>query len=209
MPACPRPRVGSSDTKTTAPRARITRSPSRRREHAAPGAPLLPARYRDLGRIAAGGFGEIRRVYDAELDRVVAMKVLHAGVARAPRLEAARGAVSGADRAGRALGRARAGREGGVSSRAAGGGGAGGGGLLCAGGVVLDRGGRRGAGQLAGAADLGGRVRGAALSGDQRGPSWRSGSPPSSPSLGDAQRVTGTTSINSRQTSSSASATSG
>ena len=53
-----------------------------------PGAPALPARYTDLGRIAAGGFGEIRRVHDAELDRVVAMKLLRPDVARAPSLEA-------------------------------------------------------------------------------------------------------------------------
>lgn len=36
----------------------------------------LPERYRDLGRIAAGGFGEIRRVQDTLLDRVVAMKLV-------------------------------------------------------------------------------------------------------------------------------------
>ncbi|MEZ4300481.1 MAG: bifunctional serine/threonine-protein kinase/formylglycine-generating enzyme family protein [Polyangiaceae bacterium] len=37
----------------------------------------LPSRYRDLGVLASGGFGEVRRVHDAELDRAVAMKILH------------------------------------------------------------------------------------------------------------------------------------
>ena len=36
----------------------------------------LPARYRDLGVIATGGFGEVRRVFDRHLERVVAMKLL-------------------------------------------------------------------------------------------------------------------------------------
>lgn len=42
------------------------------------GALELPSRYQDLGRIAAGGFGEVRRVRDLELDRVVVMKLLRA-----------------------------------------------------------------------------------------------------------------------------------
>jgi eukaryotic-like serine/threonine-protein kinase len=66
----------------------MTMAPEAQHAHAAPGTPLLPARYRDLGRIAAGGFGEIRRVYDAELERVVAMKLLRADRTGAPRLEA-------------------------------------------------------------------------------------------------------------------------
>jgi serine/threonine-protein kinase len=48
----------------------------------------LPARYRDQGRIAAGGFGEIRRVHDLQLDRVVAMKLLRADVAGAAQIQA-------------------------------------------------------------------------------------------------------------------------
>jgi len=50
----------------------------------ATGAPArwLPARYQDLGPIARGAFGEVRRVHDTLLDRVVAMKVLHAEHAR-------------------------------------------------------------------------------------------------------------------------------
>ncbi|MEM7248762.1 MAG: bifunctional serine/threonine-protein kinase/formylglycine-generating enzyme family protein [Acidobacteriota bacterium] len=35
-----------------------------------------PSRYRDLGAIASGGMGDVRRVHDHELDRVLAMKVL-------------------------------------------------------------------------------------------------------------------------------------
>jgi eukaryotic-like serine/threonine-protein kinase len=48
----------------------------------------LPERYRDLGRIARGGFGEIRRVHDAEMERVVAMKLLRADIAGAARIQA-------------------------------------------------------------------------------------------------------------------------
>jgi serine/threonine-protein kinase len=56
---------------------------------APPAGPLwLPARYRDQGRIAAGSFGEVRRVYDAELGRVVAMKLLRADVADRAQSEA-------------------------------------------------------------------------------------------------------------------------
>src|SRR5690349_21396599 len=39
--------------------------------------PSLPGRYEDLGEIARGSFGEVRRVRDTLLERVVAMKVLH------------------------------------------------------------------------------------------------------------------------------------
>ncbi|XYI01558.1 SUMF1/EgtB/PvdO family nonheme iron enzyme [Sorangium sp. So ce1128] len=52
------------------------RDPSRR--------PDLPARYEDLGPIASGSFGEVRRVRDTLLDRVVAMKLLRAEHADAP-----------------------------------------------------------------------------------------------------------------------------
>jgi eukaryotic-like serine/threonine-protein kinase len=40
--------------------------------------PPLPGRYEDLGPIAGGSFGEVRRVRDTLLERVVAMKILHA-----------------------------------------------------------------------------------------------------------------------------------
>ncbi|MBK9261368.1 MAG: SUMF1/EgtB/PvdO family nonheme iron enzyme [Polyangiaceae bacterium] len=46
--------------------------------HADAARPVLPGRYEDLGEIARGAFGEVRRVRDTLLDRVVAMKVLHA-----------------------------------------------------------------------------------------------------------------------------------
>ncbi|MCO4745125.1 MAG: SUMF1/EgtB/PvdO family nonheme iron enzyme [Proteobacteria bacterium] len=39
----------------------------------------LPERYEDLGPLGAGGMGEVRRVRDRELSRVVAMKVVKAG----------------------------------------------------------------------------------------------------------------------------------
>jgi serine/threonine protein kinase/formylglycine-generating enzyme required for sulfatase activity len=39
--------------------------------------PPLPLRYRDLGLIARGGFGEVRRALDQHLGRVVAIKLLH------------------------------------------------------------------------------------------------------------------------------------
>ena len=61
----------------------VTGGPAATGETIPPGVPRLPARYRDEGRIAAGGFGEIRRVHDLQLDRVVAMKLLRADVAGA------------------------------------------------------------------------------------------------------------------------------
>ena len=46
----------------------------------------LPPRYRDLGVIARGAMGEIRRVRDLTLDRVLAMKIMHAEAAAKERL---------------------------------------------------------------------------------------------------------------------------
>ncbi|XXX72555.1 bifunctional serine/threonine-protein kinase/formylglycine-generating enzyme family protein [Sorangium sp. So ce134] len=46
----------------------------------------LPARYEDLGPIAGGSFGEVRRVRDTLLDRVIAMKLLRAEHAAQPHL---------------------------------------------------------------------------------------------------------------------------
>jgi len=37
---------------------------------------VLPPRYQDLGRIASGGCGDVRRVLDTQFNRIVAMKVL-------------------------------------------------------------------------------------------------------------------------------------
>jgi formylglycine-generating enzyme required for sulfatase activity len=48
----------------------------------------LPPRYRDLGVIASGGFGEVRRVHDAELERAVAMKLLRGDLAGSARIQA-------------------------------------------------------------------------------------------------------------------------
>ena len=55
---------------------------------AAPGSLALPPRYRDQGCIACGGFGEVRRVHDTHVDRVVAMKLLRAEVAAGERTQA-------------------------------------------------------------------------------------------------------------------------
>ncbi|MEQ1565893.1 MAG: SUMF1/EgtB/PvdO family nonheme iron enzyme [Myxococcota bacterium] len=48
-----------------------------------PSEPELGDRYVDLGRIGVGGFGEVRRVLDRALDRVVAMKILPGGTGAA------------------------------------------------------------------------------------------------------------------------------
>jgi serine/threonine protein kinase/formylglycine-generating enzyme required for sulfatase activity len=50
------------------------------------GAPpvTLPGRYIDLGLAGSGGFGEVRRVRDTALDRVLVMKILHAKASSAP-----------------------------------------------------------------------------------------------------------------------------
>ncbi|RYE88856.1 MAG: serine/threonine protein kinase, partial [Myxococcales bacterium] len=56
-------------------------------DEAAPTAPQLPSRYLDLGPIASGGFGEVRRVLDRHLERTVAMKLLHSDIAEALHLQ--------------------------------------------------------------------------------------------------------------------------
>ncbi len=48
----------------------------------------LPERYQDLCLLGRGGFGEVRRVYDRKLTRVVAMKLLRPYVRDAPRQRA-------------------------------------------------------------------------------------------------------------------------
>ncbi|WP_437677543.1 SUMF1/EgtB/PvdO family nonheme iron enzyme [Sorangium sp. So ce131] len=49
---------------------------------------MLPPRYRDLGLIGRGGFGDVRRVYDVVLDRVAAMKILRSDVGNSERVQA-------------------------------------------------------------------------------------------------------------------------
>ncbi|WP_437588826.1 bifunctional serine/threonine-protein kinase/formylglycine-generating enzyme family protein [Sorangium sp. So ce1000] len=58
-------------------------SPGRREASSQAG---LPGRYEDLGPIAGGSFGEVRRARDTVLDRVVAMKLLRAEHAGEPHL---------------------------------------------------------------------------------------------------------------------------
>ena len=62
---------------------RTADAPARRR-----GSGDLPARYEDLDLIAGGGSGEVRRVRDTLLERVVAMKVLRAAHVGSPRMRA-------------------------------------------------------------------------------------------------------------------------
>lgn len=50
--------------------------------------PPLPERYEDLRLLGRGGFGQVRRVYDRKLERVVAMKLLRPDARAAPRLRA-------------------------------------------------------------------------------------------------------------------------
>jgi serine/threonine-protein kinase len=50
--------------------------------------PPLPERYEDLCLLGRGGFGEVRRVYDRKLERVVAMKLLKHHIRDTPRLRA-------------------------------------------------------------------------------------------------------------------------
>jgi eukaryotic-like serine/threonine-protein kinase len=51
-----------------------------------PPSPPSSSRYKDLGSIAGGSFGEVRRVHDTLLDRVLAMKVLRSTHAQDARL---------------------------------------------------------------------------------------------------------------------------
>ncbi|MFT3776016.1 MAG: bifunctional serine/threonine-protein kinase/formylglycine-generating enzyme family protein [Minicystis sp.] len=70
----PHREAGADETRT----AGATESASAPR--AVDGSPrlVLPGRYEDLGPLAAGAFGEVRRVRDTLLDRPLVMKILHA-----------------------------------------------------------------------------------------------------------------------------------
>ncbi len=52
--------------------------------HDAVDAPTINRRYQDLGPIAEGGMGEVRRVRDNELNRTLAMKVVHTTLLKHP-----------------------------------------------------------------------------------------------------------------------------
>ncbi len=66
----------------------VTDSGVRAREPVETGEPPLPPRYQDLGRIARGASGDVRRVRDLLLGRVLAMKVLRWEHVEAPHMRA-------------------------------------------------------------------------------------------------------------------------
>ncbi len=70
------------------PTVAIKPNPHDSKPPAAPasGALPLPPRFRDVGLLGTGAFGEVRRVYDAELDRTLAMKLLRADAAAIERV---------------------------------------------------------------------------------------------------------------------------
>ncbi|AUX43500.1 protein kinase [Sorangium cellulosum] len=75
--------------------SRIEPTPTLDAGEAPPGSPAapqprarLPGRYEDLGRIASGASGEVRRVRDLHLRRVLAMKLLHFEHVDSPRMRA-------------------------------------------------------------------------------------------------------------------------
>jgi len=68
-------------------RSRLEGAPTERHEPTSAAHPIeMPSRYEDRGLIAEGAMGEVRRVYDRMLARVLAMKVMHAQHATSPRL---------------------------------------------------------------------------------------------------------------------------
>lgn len=72
-------RAGSSDREAAPTLSTQQGSSGEAAGPAGPRAVALPARYEDLGLIGSGAFGDVHRVRDTLLDRVLAMKVLRAG----------------------------------------------------------------------------------------------------------------------------------
>src|SRR5690349_8231374 len=60
-------------------------SPGDAAAEATPGARVFADRYEDRGRIARGGMGEVRRVFDHALGRALAMKVMSWEMVDSPR----------------------------------------------------------------------------------------------------------------------------
>ncbi len=76
------PSRGDGEAKSIGPIATMFESGvEERSEH---DRPALPGRYKDLGVIAQGAFGEVRRVHDTLLDCTLAMKLLHGARADLP-----------------------------------------------------------------------------------------------------------------------------
>jgi len=83
--------VALDDDAPPAPAPRTPSAPTVALDDDAPPAPApppaglpLPDRYDDLGPIARGGMGEVRRVRDRALGRTLALKVVHASLLRSP-----------------------------------------------------------------------------------------------------------------------------
>jgi serine/threonine-protein kinase len=79
--------LGAQATSTAGWAAADTEAAGAAPPGAARGSPL-PDRYEDLCLLGRGGFGEVRRVHDRKLGRVVAMKLLRPDIHRAPRQRA-------------------------------------------------------------------------------------------------------------------------
>ncbi|MDI1476504.1 SUMF1/EgtB/PvdO family nonheme iron enzyme [Polyangium sp. y55x31] len=81
MPRISIPDTSSSDGESGVVEARRTAltAPAGPVEQERSGSTTLPDRYEDLRLLGSGGFGEVRRVRDRMLDRVVAMKILLPG----------------------------------------------------------------------------------------------------------------------------------
>ena len=78
------PLDATADARSTASTPDSGQEAGRSSSESAPPPLPLPGRYVDLGAVARGSFGEVRRVRDVVLDRVLAMKVLHADLSARP-----------------------------------------------------------------------------------------------------------------------------